>query len=428
MIIIMELTVFAGLAILLFIIEPIGSFIVFSIVFAAVYIFQWLTKKWLINLGGKRKKFEGFRIQAANEGLGGFKDAKLLGREAEFKIRYLKWLTLSIDAQYKHAALDKMPRLWLETVGVIGLMLLTVSVVLQTGDTKQIVPVIGAFAAAAFRILPSANRVLSAITSLRYAESAINTIIKDLVDKNTDVLGEKVSLDLAFCSEIQLDDVCYSYPNTNKAALSSVNILIKKNDTVGIIGASGAGKSTLIDVILGLLKPTSGRVLVDSVDIQTSLRGWQNKVGYVPQEIYLTDDTLRKNVAFGLPDELIDDKLLASALNSAKLADFVETLPNGIETLMGERGVRLSGGQKQRIGIARALYHNPSILVFDEAMSALDNDTEAEVMGAINLLRGSRTIIIIAHRLSTVQNCDRVYEVENGHVSHFITPKINSSV
>jgi ABC-type multidrug transport system fused ATPase/permease subunit len=316
------------------------------------------------------------------------------------------------------AALQQFPRLWLELLAIGGLALLVTSMLAQGRDMVSIVPTLGLFAVAAFRLMPSVNRVLAAVQSLRYAHVVIDTLYEEFkldvpepVANQANGVTHPVS---AFKAEIHLSILGYTYPNATLPAISDISITIQKGQSAGFIGPSGAGKSTLIDVILGLLPPSSGQVLVDGQDIGKNLRAWQDQIGYVPQMIYLTDDTLRRNVAFGLPDGQIDDTAVRRAIRDAQLEEFVASLPDGIESKVGERGVRLSGGQRQRIGIARALYHNPSVLVLDEATSALDSETEVDVMQAITALKGNKTILIVAHRLSTVKNCDQLYQLEHG--------------
>jgi ABC-type multidrug transport system fused ATPase/permease subunit len=221
---------------------------------------------------------------------------------------------------------------------------------------------------------------------------------------------------LKFVEEIRIRDLSFTYDAVIEPALSSVNLVVRRGEAVGIIGSSGSGKSTLVDVLLGLLQPSGGQMLVDKQDIQTNLRSWQNQIGYVPQTIFLTDDSLRRNIALGLPDNLVDEEAVVDALRAAQLQDFVAGLPDGLDTVVGERGVRLSGGQRQRIGIARALYNKPEVLVLDEATSSLDTETEHEVMKAVQALQGTKTVVIVAHRLSTVEYCDRLYRLENARV------------
>jgi ABC-type multidrug transport system fused ATPase/permease subunit len=226
-----------------------------------------------------------------------------------------------------------------------------------------------------------------------------------------------------FAEALRLDAVTFTYPGGNGPALDALTLEVRRGECVGIVGASGAGKSTLIDVLLGLLAPDSGTVRMDGRDVRKDVRGWQRQIGYVPQTIFLTDDTVRRNVAFGLPDDQIDDDAVWRSVRAAQLDRLLETLPQGLDTMLGERGVRLSGGERQRVGIARALYHDPAVLVLDEATSSLDNDTERGVMDAVNALHGSKTIIIVAHRLSTVADCHRLYQLERGRVVEEGTPR-----
>jgi ABC-type multidrug transport system fused ATPase/permease subunit len=283
-------------------------------------------------------------------------------------------------------------------------------------ELTSIVPTLGLFAAAAFRLMPSVSRVLASVQAVRYAMPVINTLHEELKLAAPEPAIRTTDQGRRFYREIRLTDVAYSYPGADTPALHGLTLAIKKGESVGFIGSSGSGKSTLVDVILGLLPPSNGSVLVDGQDIQEQLRTWQDQIGYVPQSIYLTDDTLRRNVAFGIPDEHIDDAAVQRAIRDAQLEEFVGGLPNGVESIVGERGIRLSGGQRQRIGIARALYHDPSVLVMDEATSALDATTESGVMEAVTALRGSKTILIVAHRLTTVGQCDRIYRLESGTV------------
>jgi ABC-type multidrug transport system fused ATPase/permease subunit len=280
---------------------------------------------------------------------------------------------------------------------------------------EALVPTVGLFAAAAFRLMPSVSKVLSSIQSLRYAQPVIDTLTTELslLDR---ARPPQNGGSLPFREELRLERLGYTYPDSPDAALKDINLSICHGASVGFVGGSGAGKSTLIDVILGLLTPTRGAVRVDGRDIQTDLRGWQNQIGYVPQNIYLTDDTLRCNVAFGLSHDQIDEKAVWRALRAAQLEEFVNELPEGLDSFVGERGVRISGGQRQRIGIARALYHDPAVLVLDEATSSLDAATERSVMEAVNALHGMKTILIVAHRTSTVEHCDTIIRLGRGAV------------
>ena len=303
----------------------------------------------------------------------------------------------------------------LELFAVAGLASLVIVIVYKGNHIETLLPIIGLFAASAFRLLPSVNRVITAVQYLRFTLPVINTIYDEVR------LFEKIKASpsrgmLSFEDNLSLSNVNFNYLNTKSQTLVDINLRVPKGSTIGFIGESGAGKSTLVDIILGLLTPETGKVKVDGVDIETSIRGWQERIGYVPQSIYLTDDTLRRNIAFGLHDEKIDENSVLGAVEAAQLDQFVKSLPEGLDTVVGERGVRLSGGQQQRIGIARSLYHDPSVLVLDEATSSLDTDTEREVMDAVRKLHGKKTILIVAHRLSTVEDCDYLYHLKAGKV------------
>jgi ABC-type multidrug transport system fused ATPase/permease subunit len=409
-----EFLVIVAIAGLLFFIQPTGALVLFAVMGLAMYGFQRVTQNHLKKWGSERQHHEGYRIQKAQEGLGGIKDVKLLGKESNFINIYGKHTLNASLVERKQYALSNIPRLWLETIGVLGLTLLVVIALQKTGSPADVIPIIGLFAAAAFRILPSANRILGSIQSLKYADAVIGLILKEFELKQESLASEGKAIQLNY--KIELRKVNYAYPKASGNSLNNINLSIQKGESVGLIGTSGAGKSTLVDVLLGLIRPSSGEVLIDGQNINESMRGWQNLIGYVQQSIFLTDDTLRRNIAFGLNDDEIDDGLVNQAVKAAQLDQFVKDLPLGINTFVGERGVRLSGGQRQRIGIARALYHNPPVLVFDEATSALDNETEAEVMESIKSLKGSRTMIIIAHRLSTIEHCDKVFKLERGQL------------
>ena len=286
--------------------------------------------------------------------------------------------------------------------------------VLSGQELTGILPVLGLFGAAAFRLLPAVNRSIMSAQTINLNRPLVDVVAADLGLIISTATTKSDQSHLA--SSISVKDLSFSYENASAQALTGVSVEIFRGEAVGLVGSSGSGKSTLVDVLLGLLKPTTGRVFVDGTDIHNNLRWWQDQIGYVPQSIFLTDDTLRRNVAFGLPKDEIDEVAIEAAIRSAQLEDFVASLPDGLDTIVGERGVRLSGGQRQRIGIARALYNNPDVLVLDEATSSLDTETEHGVMQAVQALQGEKTVIIVAHRLSTVEYCDRLYRLENARI------------
>jgi len=421
MLILTECMVLLGVGSLLLLVEPLGALIVALVLGGAAWGFHRITHVRIVRWGKERLYHDGMRVQHLQQGLGGAKDVKLLGREGDFLAQYGIHNTQSARMGQFQSTLQQLPRLWLELLAVTGMTLLVLSMLAQGRDIAGIVPTLGLFAIAAFRLMPSINRVLSSVLSLRYGLAVVDTLHKELKLAMPEAVARHAN-GAAFQHEIRLENLSYTYPGADAAALNGLSIYIRKGESIGFIGTSGAGKSTLVDVILGLLPPDAGQVTVDGQDIRHDLRHWQDQIGYVPQSIYLTDDTLRRNVAFGLPDESIDDTAVRGAIHAAQLEDFVDSLPDGLETVVGERGIRLSGGQRQRIGIARALYHDPSVLVLDEATSALDTDTESGVMQAITALHGSKTIIIVAHRLSTVEQCDRLYRLEGGRVVEEVVP------
>lgn len=408
-----ESLVVVGLFGLLVSIEPLGTLSVFGVLFFAAILFQRFTKHHIVHWSSQRQIHEGLRIKHLNQGLGGAKDVKLLGREASFLSQYAMHTIQSMKMNQRQFCMQQMPRLWLELLAIVGLALLMILMVSQNKPTNDMLPTIALFAAICFRLMPSANRLINSFQQIRFGAPAVNLLYRELNLPPDETLYAKDTGFPIFNNQLEINDVSYAYPGTEKLALDSISICIRKGQSVGFIGESGAGKSTLVDLILGLLSPKDGKITVDGTNILDNLRAWQDQIGYVPQSIYLTDDTLRKNVAFGLAESEIDDEAVKRAVKAAQLEKFINTLAEGINTTVGERGVRLSGGQRQRIGIARALYHDPSILILDEATSALDMETEAEVMASINALQGEKTILIVAHRLSTVKQCDQLFKLNS---------------
>ena len=400
---------------LLIAVEPVGTLAVLLVFGISTFVFQRTTRRRIDNWGYQVDYHETKILQHLQEGFGGAKDVKVLGRENEFLSQHEKHLGESIRINRIYNVILTLPRSFMEIITIVGLCLLVVSMVVRGRELADIVPILGLFAAAAFRVMPSINRLLMATQTLIFNRSIITSVYQDFLLDSPDSLT--VNSNTKFASQLELVDVSFQYPAAAAASLQNVSLVVKRGEAVGFVGPSGAGKSTLVDVILGLFAPTSGVVKIDGQNVQQNLRNWQNQIGYVPQAIYLTDDTLRRNVAFGLNDENIDDNLVRDAIRLAQLEEFVATLPEKLDTVVGERGVRLSGGQRQRIGIARALYHNPSVLVLDEATSSLDTPTEHGVMQAVQALQGSKTVIIVAHRLSTVEYCDRLYKIENARIT-----------
>lgn len=414
MLLIAETMVITGLVGLLLYFEPIGSITVFSIFVLAAGVYQWLSKQRITAWGKERQLQENLRMKHAQQGIGAIKDVKLYGKETYFLEQYAQRSEKSLKMTQHNVFLQNLTRLWLEILAIIGLSLLFISMLLQGKVVNEILPVLGLFAAVSFRLLPSMSRIISSVNHLRFGDAVIQLMQSEFSESEQNEGVTDTDTKLPFHHQIALEDVSYTYPSSNKSALIGINLIIQKGDMVGFVGETGAGKSTLIDVLIGILIPQKGDVKVDGVSVLTSLRSWQNIIGYVPQAVYLSDDTLRKNIAFGLADDEIDEVSVERAIKAAQLEETVRNMSEGLNTVLGERGVRLSGGQRQRIALARALYHDPDILVLDEATSALDNETEKNVMEAIETLHGKKTILIIAHRLSTVEKCDHLYRLESG--------------
>ena len=410
-----ETLVMLGITAVLLTVEPVGTIVVALTFGLAGWGFSRLTRKHILLWGQERQLHEGLRIQHLQQGLGGVKGVKLFGREDDFLAQYQLHNIGSARIAEHQSTLQALPRLWLELLAVMGLAAVVMVMIEQGKPLDAILSTLGLFAVAAFRVMPSTNRALSGIQSVLFSLPAIEIIYSQIRQLNiTPTLQQGIPV--PFEKNLEIDRVSFCYPSVEIQALSEVTLIIPQGASVGFVGSSGAGKSTLVDILLGLLTPTSGAVKIDGLDIQANLRGWQDQIGYVPQSIYLTDGTLRRNIAFGLPADKIDESAILQAIRAAQLEQFVNDLPQGLDTIVGERGVCLSGGQLQRIGIARALYHNPSVIVLDEATSSLDAATEHAVMQAVFALKGSKTIVIVAHRPSTVEQCDRLYQIEMGKV------------
>jgi ABC-type multidrug transport system fused ATPase/permease subunit len=398
----------------LVVVEPLGTLSAIALFLSATFLFQRFTNARLQSWGKQRQNQKSRIIQTIQQSLGAVKDVQILGREQMFIDIHREQQVVDTDLLRRISMIQALPRLWLEIVAM-GSMASLVVIMLWIGkDVDEIVPVVGLFALSAFRVLPSVNKIVNGLQTLRVSRSTIETIHQDLGLKTP---SEKASQDPEFkFSSLSAQNLSFRYEKTEEDVLRGVNISVRKGEAVGFVGQSGSGKSTLIDILLGLLEAKSGLVQINGRGISEVKKKWQHIVGYIPQTIFLMDDSLRRNIAIGIADEDIDEVAIREALNSAQLEDFVTSLPEGLDTVVGERGVRLSGGQRQRIGIARALYHRPSVLVLDEATSSLDTETEHGVMQAVQALQGDKTVLIVAHRLSTVEYCDRLYRLDAGRI------------
>lgn len=351
----------------------------------------------------------------------GIKEVKVTCKEQYFVDEYCRCGKGYVSAVQRRDLYNNVPKLLIETVCIAVMMgYMIVLTVMGTG-TENMLEVLTTLAAAAFVLLPAVNRINNQMNAISYCEPFFMGVSDNLQEEIGD---EKVDMSFATDEEeklplknsIELRDIVYAYPNTDKRIFDHASLTIPIGAAVGIVGTSGAGKSTIVDVLLGLLEMQNGAVCADGVDVKTQYRKFLRNIGYIPQMIFMLDDTIRRNVAFGVHDDKVDEERVWEVLREAQLDEFVKSLPEGLDTGIGERGIRLSGGQRQRIGIARALYYDPEVLILDEATSALDNDTEAAIMDSINRLHGRKTLIIIAHRLQTIEKCELVYRVEDGQL------------
>lgn len=415
-----EIAVIAAIGTLLFAVEPLVTVVAITMFVGFAMTFFRVVRRHVQQMG------EGYRLHHADmmkwftQSIAGIKDVKLLSRETFFIDAFTR-----PSRKYTHLAatnqfLQLLPRFLIEAFVVVVMIGFVLAVMLGGGERQAILPVLALFGAATLRLMPSASRIIMSLHQFNFSLPALAALRRDIVASShiapTSTSPQQVPL-VPFEHEFAFDNVCFQYRNTDALALDGISFTVRKGETIGIIGPSGAGKSTLINILLGLLEPTTGRLLVDGRDVADNPVGWRRHVGYIPQEIYLLDDTIRRNIAFGIPDEEVDEAALSEAVRTSMLEPVIATQQDGLNTLVGERGARLSGGQRQRVAIARALYRRADVLVMDEAMSALDTETEREVTVAIDRLRTAKTIVMITHRLSSVRACDRIYYVENGRIS-----------
>lgn len=391
-------------------------------VFTGLYLllFKGKAKKY----GQENQVYDGKMHQAINQALGAVKDIKILHREKYFVDAFTGCGKRKMTAVRNNNVLGQAPKYFIETVCVGAILVVLLVKILQGSDLTSMIPQLAAFVVTAVKLLPSISKInnyLNLVIFLKPSADLIYRDIKDTEDMVNYEIKDAALPENAYSGEnpsaIEIKNLSFRYPHTERDVLKNVTFEIPLGCSVGLIGPSGAGKSTLADIILGILTPTEGSVNYGSMNVHEHPIKWSKKLAYIPQQIFLADETIRNNVAFGIPEEEIDERKVWEALSEAQLADYVRTLPDGLNTEVGERGVRLSGGQRQRIGIARALYSDPEILVLDEATSALDNETETAVMEAIDRLHGRKTLLIIAHRLTTIENCEYVYKVDSGNVT-----------
>jgi ATP-binding cassette, subfamily B, bacterial PglK len=412
-----EAVLVMGMLAVLVAIAPAATGLAVLVVGGAVGILLAAIQPRIKRLGRVNHRESRATLASLQESLLGLRDIKILGREAHFARIYGKSRARMARARYLYATAAQLPSIVIETA-LLGFILLFFAIVLiQGGDAQQTLSVLGLFGYIGLRLQPSLRDIVSGLNHVKFASAPLEDLHADLrAVEPTEALGPEPEA-APFRDRLAFERVSFSYPTANRPALREIDLTIRPGEQLGIAGPTGGGKTTLIDVMTGLLEPSQGRVTVDGADLREHVRAWQRNLGVVPQMVFLTDDTLRRNIALGISDREIDEDAVEEAVRLAQLQEFIGSLPDGLDTRVGERGVRISGGQRQRIAIARALYRRPSVLVFDEGTSALDNVTEVLLMDAIERLRGDHTIVLIAHRLSTVRSCDRVVFLEQGQVT-----------
>jgi ABC-type multidrug transport system fused ATPase/permease subunit len=396
-----------------------GFFLILILLGSFSFAYLFFTRKKLKKIASERLIHQTLSVKDVQQGIRSIKDIKVLGKEKEF-LEYFK-LHINNFCKMKGKAffIQNIPKFNLELI-MVTVLIISISFALNLNyEIGNIIVIVGMFAAASFKILPGVNRMMNSFVAMRYGYVSLEEIYQDLQTetKKINYVKNNIGSKLPFKNFIKFKNIYYSYPENKKIILNNINLEIRANTTIGLLGESGSGKTTFIDLLIGILNTVKGEIKVDEKDILSNLREWQNNIGYIPQFIYLIDDTIKKNIAFGLNEEIIDIGKMENALEVSQMKNFVETLPKKIETKVGEFGVRLSGGQRQRIGIARSLYNNPNLLVMDEATNSLDEETEKKIMNSIYLMKGKKTILISSHKKSILDKCDIILKFESGKVT-----------
>lgn len=416
-----EISVCAVLVVYLAIEDVVTTVVVAALIAVFLLFFMGFFKKVLVKKGEENREYNVVVSKWILQAFAGIKEIKVTNAERFFIDNYSKSYKKCATIQRQQSMLTFMPRPIMEAVCICGLLLaVIIKLAGDSADITSFIPTLTVFAVAAFRMLPSFNRITGYMGGIMFNKPSIDAIYEDLKEieqlMKEQEKEEESTVDIQMKDKIEVREISFKYPENDRLILENASLTIPKNTSVAFVGSSGAGKTTLADLILGLFEPIKGSITVDGINIKEHMKSWHKCIGYIPQNIYLMDDTIRANITFGIDEKKIDEAVLQRAIKEAQLEELVKSLPDGLDTVIGDRGVKLSGGQRQRIGIARALYRNPKVLVLDEATSALDNETEKEVMEAIDGLHGTRTLIVIAHRLTTIKNCDCVYEVGNGKI------------
>jgi ATP-binding cassette, subfamily B, bacterial PglK len=404
-----------GLLAVLFLVQPITTAVLLTLFALSSFVIVVLSRPYTRRWGAERVEHSGRVIEALMSGFGGIKEIKLFGRDREVLEAHRDGLSKSARATYLFTLAQGLPRALFEVTSVLAVALLVAATTIRKVDLQEVTVMVALFGVVAFRMLPSVNKVIQAIQALSFGRAGIEGAVAGLAMPVADrAMPSRMSLDRFL--KLQATSLKYRHPNSDTFTSDIDELTLRAGESLGIVGASGSGKSTLVDLLIGILTPTSGQITVNNRRVDEDPRYWQDRIGYVPQHVYLMDTSVRRNIAFGLPEKVIDASEVERALRLANLWDFVQTLPHGLDTVVGERAVRLSGGQRQRLGIARALYGNPEVIVLDEATSALDEATEREIVESMREISRDRTLIVVAHRTSTLAHCSRLIRLEAGRI------------
>ena len=400
--------------------EPVAAITLFLFFSILALLFHQLTKTKISKWGQEREKADKHLLKNIFESFSGIKEIKLLNKEDYFQKLLEKQTKLKADIYTKQLTLNSIPRHYLELVSISGVVLIILVSLSYSSELKNVITTLGICLAGTFKIIPSFNRIIGSFQNIKFNKPSLDLIYDEVYSLKRKIKKRVKQTGIEFKDHILIKNLQYSYLNSSKRVLNKINLNIDKGSTIGIIGSSGEGKSTLVNILIGLLNPTKGEIKVDNKLLDTSnLKAFQGLIGYVPQDIFLIDDSIKNNIALGIHSNEISSNRIDKCIKDSQLSKFTNSIPEGIETVVGERGVKLSGGQKQRIGIARALYNDPDILVLDEACSALDIEIEKEVMKSINLLKRKKTIIIISHRYSSLRECDKILKMESGQLNQY---------
>ena len=409
--------------ILLFLNEPMVSVSVFSVLIVISGIFLFFTRQALASRGKHFQFLYGNQLKTINHSLGSIRETKILNRENYLTNLFTRQVNEIEKLTFFSYFITQTPRLFLEFIAVFAVALIAILFVIIKLSNEQILPIISLLAVCAIRLIPAFNIIISSLSSRRFSMAPFKIVSREMINvptedkfRNKNSIGEKGYKKYFFKNQIKFENVFFLHENSTAKILQNIFLEIRQGQKIGIIGKSGAGKSTLIDLILGLIKPTKGKILIDNLNLDHNLKDWQKQIGYVPQDIYLLDDTIKNNIAFGLNANDINQEAILKSIELSRLKDYVSSLEKKENTVVGNRGIKVSGGQKQRIGIARALYHNPRILILDEATSSLDTINERRIMEEINDIAENITLIIVTHRHKSVSNCDKIYLLDNGKI------------